>query len=94
MTATNLLIVAEAPGEEPVEPVLVTTKIHLIILFSLISDYFGVVVQRSAKVFVRGCEKFVLPLAYMFCPALPGSFLARFAYIFANLCRHRLAYNL
>ena len=43
-------------------------------------------VQRSAKVFVRGCEKFVPALAYLFCPALPGSCSARFAYIFADLC--------
>ena len=36
-------------------------------------------VQRSAKVFVRGCENFVIALAYLFCLALVGSCLARFA---------------
>ena len=36
-------------------------------------------VQRSAKRFVRGCEKFVSALAYLFCLALPGSCVARFA---------------
>ena len=34
---------------------------------------------------VRVCEKFVPALAYLFCPALPGSCLARFAYFFADL---------
>ena len=48
-------------------------------------------VQRSAKVFVRGCEKFVIALAYLFCPALPGSCLARFAYFLADVCRLRLS---
>ena len=43
-------------------------------------------VQRSVKVFVHGCEKFVSALAYLFCLALPGSCLARFAYFLANLC--------
>ena len=43
-------------------------------------------VQRSAKVFVRGCEKFHPALAYLFCQALPGSCLARFAYFLADLC--------
>ena len=37
-------------------------------------------VQRSAKRFLRGCEKFVPALAYLFCLALTGSCLARFAY--------------
>ena len=45
-------------------------------------------VQRSAKVCVRGCEKFVPALAYLFCLALPGSCLARFAYFFADLCSY------
>ena len=44
-------------------------------------------VQRSAKVFVRGCEKFVTALAYLFCLAVAGSCLARFAYFFADLCK-------
>ena len=44
------------------------------------------IIQRSAKVFVCGCEKFVIALAYMFCLALPRSCLARFAYSFADLC--------
>ena len=43
-------------------------------------------VQRSAKVFVRGCEKFVIALAYLFCLALVGSCLARFANFLADLC--------
>ena len=34
----------------------------------------------------RGCEKFVPALAYLFCLALPGSCLTRFAYILADLC--------
>ena len=42
--------------------------------------------QRSAKRLVRGCEKFVLALAYLCCLALPGSCLARFAYFLADLC--------
>ena len=36
--------------------------------------------------FVRGCEKFVIALAYMFCLALVGSCLARFAYFLVDLC--------
>ena len=47
----------------------------------------ALLVQRLAKVFVRGCEKFVPALAYLFCPALPGSCLTRFAYFFADLCK-------
>ena len=43
-------------------------------------------IQRSAKVFVRGCEKFVPALAHLLCLPLPGSCLARFAYFFADLC--------
>ena len=35
---------------------------------------------------VRSCEKFVPALAYLFCLALPGSCLARFAYFLADLC--------
>ena len=42
--------------------------------------------QRSAKRLVRGCKKFVPALAYLFCPALPGSCLARFTYFLADLC--------
>ena len=42
--------------------------------------------QRSAKQMVSGCEKFVIALVYMFCLALPGSCLARFAYFLADLC--------
>ena len=45
-----------------------------------------VIVQRSAKKMVHGCEKFVPALAYLFCPALPGSCLARFAYFLVDLC--------
>ena len=44
------------------------------------------VVQRLAKVLVRGCENFVHALAYLFCLALVGSCLARFAYFLADLC--------
>ena len=51
---------------------------------------FGV--QRSAKRLVRGCEKFVPALAYLFCLALPGSCLARFAYLLADLCRYHSRY--
>ena len=36
--------------------------------------------------FVRGCEKFVIALAYLFCLALVGSCLLRFAYFLADLC--------
>ena len=43
-------------------------------------------VRRSQKWFVRGCEKFVPALAYLLCPALPGSCLARFADLFWELC--------
>ena len=43
-------------------------------------------IQRSAKRIVRGCEKFVPALAYLFCPALPGSCLARFTNLLADLC--------
>ena len=38
-------------------------------------------IQRSAKKLVRGCEKYVPALAYLFCLALPVSCLARFAYM-------------
>ena len=44
------------------------------------------VLHRSAKRLVRGCEKFVVALAYVFCLPLPGSCLARFAYLLADLC--------
>ena len=47
---------------------------------------FSIKIQRSAKGFVRGCEKFVPALAYLLCLALPGSCLARFAYFLADLC--------
>ena len=43
-------------------------------------------VQRSAKRLVRGCENFVPAPAYLFFLALPGSCLARFAYLLADLC--------
>ena len=46
----------------------------------------AILIQRSAKVFVRGCEKLVIALAYLFCLALVGSCLARFAYFLADLC--------
>ena len=49
---------------------------------SVVGNY----VQRSAKVFVRGCKKFVTALAYLFCLSLLGSCLARFAYFFADIC--------
>ena len=44
------------------------------------------IVQRSAKKFVRGCERFIRALAYLICLALPGSCLARFSYFLADLC--------
>ena len=50
--------------------------------------------QRSAKVLVHGCEKFDPALAYLFCLALPGSCLARFAYFLADLCMTSLAFGL
>ena len=37
-------------------------------------------IQRLAKRLVRGCEKFVSALAYLFCLALPGSCIAISAY--------------
>ena len=43
-------------------------------------------VQRSAKRLVRGLVKFVPALAYLFCLALPGSCLARFTNLLADLC--------
>ena len=43
-------------------------------------------IQKSAKRLVRGCDKFVPALAYLFCQALSGSCLARFAYFLAGLC--------
>ena len=43
-------------------------------------------VQRSAKRLLRGCEKFVPALAYLFSLALPGSRLTKFAYLLADLC--------
>ena len=45
-----------------------------------------ILLQRSARVFGRGCENFVIALAYLLCLALVGSCLARFAYFLANLC--------
>ena len=50
------------------------------------SDLMPPSVQTSAKRLVRGCEKFVSALAYLFRLALPGSRLARFAYLLAVLC--------
>ena len=47
---------------------------------------YDIDIQRSAKVFVCGCKKFVPALAYLFCLSLPGSCLARFAYFLADLC--------
>ena len=43
-------------------------------------------VQRSAKRLVQGLVNFVPALAYLFCLALPGSCLARFTYLLADLC--------
>ena len=37
-------------------------------------------------VFVRGCEKFIIALAYLFYLALGGSCLARLTYFLADLC--------
>ena len=47
-------------------------------------------VQRSAKRLVRGCENFVPALAYLFGLPLPGSCLARFAYLLADLCTFQI----
>ena len=48
-------------------------------------------VQSSQIRFVRGCEKFVLALAYLFCLALLGACLARFTTLFRELCiKHEL----
>ena len=47
-------------------------------------------IPRSAKRLVRGCEKFVPALAYLFCPPLPGSCLVRFAYLLADLCTSQM----
>ena len=35
---------------------------------------------------VHGCDKLFPSIAYLFCLALPGSCLARFAYFLADLC--------
>ena len=43
-------------------------------------------IQRSAKRLVRGCEKLVPALVYLFCLPLPWSCLTRFAYLLADLC--------
>ena len=43
-------------------------------------------ILRSAKRLVRGYEKFVPALAYLFCLPLPESCLSRFAYHLADLC--------
>ena len=57
-------------------------------LHPLYLAYCETIVQRSAKRFVRGCEKFVTALAYRFCLALAVSCLARFAYFLADLCTY------
>ena len=41
--------------------------------------------------FVRGCEKFVPALAYLFCLALSASCLASFAYFLADLCSCKIS---
>ena len=46
-------------------------------------------IQSREKVLVRGCEKFLPALAWLFCLALPGSCLARFAKTFSQLCTAR-----
>ena len=51
----------------------------------LLGLILGLIVQRSAKVFVRDCEKFAIALAYLFCLALACSCLARFAYFLSDL---------
>ena len=56
-------------------------------LVALGFQMYIILLQRSAKVFVHGCEKFVTALAYLFCLAMPGSCLARFAYFLADLCK-------
>ena len=44
-------------------------------------------IQRLTKRLVRGCENFVLALAYLLCLALPGFCLARFTFLFVPLCK-------
>ena len=51
------------------------------------TNIFSDTLHRSAKRPVCGCEKFVPALAYLFCMALPGSCLARFAYFLPDLCK-------
>ena len=64
----------------------------------LLNNHFGVEagcqLQRSAKRLVRGCEKFVTALAYLFCLALLGSCLVRFAYLLADLCTSKIGRGL
>ena len=62
-----------APGSQ-------SSQFHLLLCTLLCS------LQRLAQVFVHGCEKFVIALAYLFCPALVGSCLAIFANFLAYLC--------
>ena len=75
----------------PWSPLLLTRKMHPNIMpmwpttmrpAFMVDGY----IQISAKRLVRGCEKFVVALAYVFCLPLPGSCLARFAYLLADLC--------
>ena len=62
-------------------------------MLEFLKNYLVSSIQRSAKVFVRGCEKFVIALAYLFCLALVGSCLARFAYFLADLCRPKQLFS-
>ena len=65
-----------------------TAKIRLLLIqrFIALSQHLFASLQRSAKVFVCGCQKFVPALAYLFCLALPRSCLGKFAYFLADLC--------
>ena len=46
----------------------------------------SLIIQRGDLSFVRGLVKFVPALAYLFCLALPGSWLARFTNLLRDLC--------
>ena len=65
-------------------------KVYILIVLVSVYQHYMVtlhpLVQRSAKRLVRGCEKFVPALAYLFYLTLPGSCLARVAYYLADLC--------
>ena len=67
----------ERRGEERPAPLILSPRLVHACMY---------VVQSSQKMFVRGCEKFLPALAYLFCLALPGSCLARFTYFYCEHC--------